>query len=182
MSTIFIFHGVGGTPQENWFPWLARELTKLKQEVIVPQFPTPEGQTLQSWLKTLDSYNDKLDGEAILVGHSLGVPFALNIIERQPVKAAFLVAGFTGVAGNVFDEGMKTFAQREFDWDKIKKNCKRFFVFHSDNDAYVSLRKGEELARNLGVEVTLVPGGGHLNEGAGYFEFPLLFKKICMIL
>jgi len=182
MPTIFIFHGVGGSPQENWFPWLASELTKLEQEVIVPQFPTPEGQTLRKWLKTLENHRDKLTNEAILVGHSLGVPFALNMIERQKVSAAFLVAGFTGLAGNVFDEGMKTFAQRDFDWKRIRENCKRFFVFHSDNDAYVSLQKGEELARNLGVEVILVPGGGHLNEGAGYFEFPLLLEKMRTVL
>ena len=52
--SIFIFHGVGGSPQENWFPRLARELTKLGQEVIVPQFHTPEGQTLRDWLKVLE--------------------------------------------------------------------------------------------------------------------------------
>jgi predicted alpha/beta hydrolase family esterase len=179
---IFIFHGVGGSPQENWFPWLTRELEKLKQEVIVPQFPTPEGQTLDNWLKTLERYNDKLTPDTILVGHSLGVPFALNIIERHPVKAAFLVAGFTGIAGNIFDEGMKTFAQRDFDWRKIRKNCPRFFVFHSDNDPYIALDKAEELARNLGVEVIMIPGGGHLNRGAGFTEFPLLLETIKAVL
>jgi|WetSurMetagenome_2_1015567.scaffolds.fasta_scaffold50319_5 uncharacterized protein len=180
---IFIFHGVGGSPQENWFPWLAAELKKLRQETIVPQFPTPENQTLADWLKVLERYRDKLDdGEAILVGHSLGVPFALNVIERFPVKAAFLVAGFTGIAGNIFDEGMKTFAQRDFDWDKIKQNCPRFFVFHSDNDLYVPLAKGEELAKNLGTNVIMVPGGGHFNLLSSYTTFPLLLEKIRNIL
>jgi len=180
---IFIFHGVGGNPQENWFPWLKQELEKLGRETIVPQFPTPENQTLADWLKVLEQYRDKLDsGEAILVGHSLGVPFALDVIERFPVKAAFLVAGFTGIAGNIFDESMKTFAQRDFDWRKIRENCPRFFVFHSDNDPYVKLEKAEELANNLKTEVIMVKDGGHLNQGAGFTSFPLLLEKIRTLL
>lgn len=56
---------------------------------------------------------------------------------------------------------MKSFTMREFDFGKIKSNCGRFTVFHSDNDPYVPLKKGEELAGLLGVEVTLVKGAGH---------------------
>ena len=110
MTNIFIIHGVGGTPQENWFPWLKTELEQQGHHVIVPQFPTPEGQTLENWLKTLNNYEEFITLETIYVGHSLGVPFVLNILERFPAKAAFLVAGFVGLAGNKFDDSMKTFA------------------------------------------------------------------------
>jgi len=173
-----IFHGVGGHPDENWFPWLKEQLEPLNFNVIIPQFPTPENQTLENWLKVMEKYKDQLNKDTILIGHSLGVPFALNIIEKHQVKAAFLVAGFTGKVENEFDEGMKTFAQRQFNWQKIKANCKDFYIFHSDNDPYIKLDKAEELAKNFNTKVELIKGGGHLNQSAGYWTFDLLLDKI----
>ncbi|MFC1655363.1 RBBP9/YdeN family alpha/beta hydrolase [Patescibacteria group bacterium] len=178
MPTTFIFHGVGGSPQENWFPWLKEQLEDLDQQVIIPQFPTPEGQTLENWLNVLDQYKEDINEDAILIGHSLGVPFALNVLERYKVKAAFLVSGFYGKADNQFDPGMVTFAQREFDWEKIKSNCEYFYVFHSDNDPYIKLEKAEKLAEKLEIDVTLVPGAGHINQSSGYTEFDILLSKI----
>jgi predicted alpha/beta hydrolase family esterase len=182
MHTTFIFHGIGGSPQENWFPWLKKELEKLGQQVIVPQFPTPEGQTLENWLKTLAEYEDQINGDTVLVGHSLGVPFALNVIERNKVKAAFFVAGYYGKFNSQFDDVTKTFAQRDFDWDKIKSNCENFYVFHSDNDPYIKLEKAKQLVEKLNAELILVPGAGHMNESAGYTEFELLLEKIKHVL
>ena len=182
MANIFVFHGVGGHPKENWFPWLKEQLEKLGHQVFIPQFSTPENQTLENWMKILYEYRNYLNENTILIGHSLGVPFALNIIAKHQVQSAFLVSGFTGLAGNKFDDGMETFAQHQFDWAKIKANCKKFFVFHSDNDPYIKLEKAEELASNLGVDVILVKKGGHLNEGAGYTKFDLLLEKISLSL
>lgn len=178
MANIFIIHGVGGYPEENWFPWLRKELEKLGHNVIVPQFPTPENQTLENWLKKLEEFKEFIMPSTIFVGHSLGVPFVLNVIEIQPIKAAFLVAGFVGEVGNKFDDSMKTFAQRDFNWEKIRKNCENFTVFHSDNDPYVKLKKAEELAEHLGAKVNLVKGAGHFNKAAGYEIFDLLLGKI----
>ncbi|MBU1151526.1 alpha/beta hydrolase [Patescibacteria group bacterium] len=176
MSRFFIIHGVGGHPGENWFPWLKSELEKQGEEVIIPQFPTPKNQTLDNWLKVMENY--EITPDSTLIGHSLGVPFVLNLIEKHPVKSAYLVAGFYGIAGNEFDESMKTFAQRDFDWEKIRQNCKDFTVFHSDNDPYIKIEKAYELADKLHITPQILKGAGHINSSAGYNSFQELLDAI----
>lgn len=178
MSHIFIIHGFKGTPQGNWFPWLKGELKKLGHQVFVPQFPTPENQTLSNWLKTLEQYREFIDQESIFIGHSLGVPFILNVLERYPVKVAVLVAGFIGKTENSFDDGMKTFAQKSFAWTKIKNNCSNFLVFNSDNDPYLKPEKGKELATSLGTKAILIKKAGHINRISGFLTFDLLLQKL----
>jgi predicted alpha/beta hydrolase family esterase len=184
MKNAFIIHGAWGTPEENWFPWLKIELEKIGYQVIIPQFPTPSGQNLESWLQVWEQYKDLTTGETVLIGHSIGVAFILNILERldHPIKASYLVAGFIRRLDNEeVDEINATFYDHSFDWGKIKKNCNEFVCFNSDNDPYVPLERGEEVARNLGVSVTLVEGAGHFNKKVGLTEFPLLLEKIKMI-
>ena len=181
MTNIIIVHGSYGHPAENWFPWLKSELEKLGCRTFVPKFPTPETQSLRNWLKVFEDYKQYLNENSIVVGHSLGVAFLLNVLERlnHSIKAAFLVAGCISPLNNpTFDEINKTFIDRRFDWDRIKKNCKKFYVFHSDNDPYVPLKHGKELANNLGVDVIIVKSAGHFNEKAGYTKFELLLEKI----
>lgn len=185
MTNIFIIHGTYGHPKENWFFWLKLELEKLGCKVFVPKFPTPKNQTLENWLKVFEEYKKHLDENSIVVGHSLGPAFLLNVLERidKPIKAAFFVSGFTGLLGNSeIDEINKSFVDKSFDWQKIKQNCPKFFVFHSDNDPYVLLEKSKEFAKNLGVNVILVKNAGHFNEKAGYTKFNLLLDKIKEVL
>jgi len=177
----FIIHGTFGHPQENWFPWLKEELEKLGFEVFVPAFPTPEGQSLESWMRAFEEFLPKVDWETIFVAHSIGPAFVLSVLERleKPVKACFFVSGFVGSLGKrEFDEFNDDIAKREFDWSKIRKNCGRFFLFHSDNDPYVPVEKARNLGRLLGARPIIVKGAGHFNEKAGYKEFPLLLEKI----
>ena len=178
MQNVFLIYGVGGDRQENWFPWLKRELESLGCNVIYPMFPTPENQTLGSWLAVLDKYLDDLTPDSIVVGHSLGVAFLLNVLEKHRIKAAFFVAAVSGPLENKFDEIMKTFSHRKFNWDLIRKNCGHFRVFHSDNDQYIPFKKAEDLAMRLCADLMLVKGAGHINEQAGYTKFPLLLDEI----
>jgi len=181
MTNIFIIHGAYGNPEENWFPWLKSELDKLDCRVFVPKFPTPEDQSLENWNKVFEDYKQYLNENSIVVGHSLGPAFLLNLLEEldKPIKAAFFVSGFLDLLGNPdFDNINKSFIEKSFDWQKIKQNCPKFFVFHSDNDPYVPLEQAEKLAKNLGVDVILVKNAGHFNENAGYSKFDLILDKI----
>ena len=64
------------------------------------------------------------------------------------------------------------------DYKKIKNHCKKFFVFHSDNDPYVSLGNGKELAKNLNTNLIFIHNAGHFNTSSGYTKFEVLFEKI----
>lgn len=177
----FLIHGSFGNPEENWFPWLKHELEKQGHKVFAPKFPTPEGQSLSSWLKVLDGFEGEIDEETVFVGHSAGPALILRELERRktPVRACFLVSGFLGKLGlPEFDAVNASFFEKPFDWKKIRANCRTFRMINSDNDPYVPLAKGKELAKLLGTELIVVKGGGHLNEKAGFKDFPLLLEKI----
>ena len=178
---VILVHGAYGNPEENWFPWISEKLEDLGHEVVAPEFPTPDNQSLENWSEILDEYKEYFDRETIVVGHSLGCAFLLSVIEKldEPIKAAFFVSGFVGRLNNPkFDEINKTFTEKEFDWNLIRKNCKKFVVFHSDNDPYVPLEKSKELSGNLKCRCSLIYGAGHFNEKAGYKKFERLLEEI----
>jgi uncharacterized protein len=177
MRAVIIIHGTGGHPEENWFPWLKKELESLGCTVLVPKFPTPEGQSLYTWLETFKEYEHYMS-DAILIGHSIGPAFLLNILEKQRAHAAFFVAGFTGLLGNRFDELNHTFSDRQFDWIRIKQHCQRFYVINSDDDPYVPQEKGEYLAEQVDGKFILLHHAGHINEAAGFTTFPFLLDLL----
>ncbi|MFH1126873.1 MAG: alpha/beta hydrolase [archaeon] len=181
MTDVFIIHGAYGNPQENWYPWLKSELERLNCNVFVPRFPTPTDQTLDNWQKIFATHKARLDENTIIIGHSLGAAFLLRVLEdiKTQIKAAFFISGFTENLNNpVFDEINKTFIDKRYDWDRIKKSSKRFYVFHSDNDPYIALKQGKNMAQNLGAEMITIKGAGHFNENSGYKKFPELLEKI----
>ncbi|MBI2654034.1 serine hydrolase family protein [Candidatus Woesearchaeota archaeon] len=177
-----IIHGVYNNPEGNWFPWLKKELESRGYECIVPKFPTPLDQTLESWMRVIADYEAKINEDTVLIGHSLGAAFILDYLEQtsKKIKAAYLVAGFHKLPGNQYDEIMKTFVDRQFNWDKIKASCGKFFVFASDNDEYIPFEVTKELVEKLNAEFNLVTNGRHLNKEAGFEEFFLLLE--CIIL
>lgn len=181
MKQAVIIHGTYGNPEENWFPWLGKELEGEGYEVIVPTFPTPEDQSLDSWRSVFSKHENSLDPETILIGHSLGAAFALDILERttRPIRATYLVAGFLNPLGNQkFDTLNRTFVERSFDWEIIKQNAEQIFVIASDNDPYVPEEESFEIASRLETEPIIIEGAGHFNAQSGYKTFELLCDMI----
>ncbi|MCL4363840.1 alpha/beta hydrolase [Patescibacteria group bacterium] len=184
MRNIFIFHGTGGSPDGNWFPWLKEKLEEEGLHVIVPKFPTPEGQSLSTWLNILNKYKEYINEETIFVGHSLGGMFLLKVLEQLKghVSAAFFVSAPVGVRPIKYYDSDYAFTHFEFDWPSIIHKAKKFRAYHSDNDPYVSLGNGKELARRLGIELTFIPSAGHINAESGWIKFDKLYQDIEIVL
>lgn len=181
-ANVFIFHGTEGYPEENWFPWLKKKLEAKGCKVFVPQFPSPPvvPSKISEWFEVLKDYEGHINENTILIAHSLGGVFTLRVLEKlqHPVRAVFLVGTPIGVRPILNYDRDSSFSGFDFDWPAIKAKAKDFFVYHSDNDPYVSLANGEELAKELGVELTFIPNAGHFNAKAGYLSFPQLLEKV----
>jgi uncharacterized protein len=178
----FIIHGAFGSSKENWFPWLRQNLSKLGIDVIVPDLPTPQGQTVDIWMHMIDKHVKDLDEGAIFIGHSVGCAFILSILEKlkSPAVGCYFVAGFTGALGKDIDKINKNIADRNFDWIKIKSKSRKFVMFASDNDPWVPFEKSKELIEKLGGDIISVPGAGHFNSASGYNEFKPLLERIIL--
>ncbi len=121
----------------------------------------------------------KTNPDTILIGHSLGAAFALKLLERHPVRAAFFVAPAFGETNNEFTPLMHAMADQPFDWSAIRRNCTQTCIFHADNDPYLPMAKAEELAQHLHTTVTVIEGAGHFNAASGYTTFEAL--RDCVI-
>lgn len=185
-ANVFIIHGAYGTPKENWFPWLEKEIQDLGFETFSPTFPTPENQSLDSWKAVFEPYIDKITEESIFIGHSLGPAFILNILEdlSVKVKACIFAAPFTGLLGlSEFDDINYSITDKAFNWDKIAKACRNFIIYHSDNDPYVNQKKSQFIADTLNAsKYEIITNGGHLNKGAGFTSFPQILDDVKQIL
>ncbi len=186
MTNVIIIHGTEGYPEENWFPWLKQELEQKSCKVFVPQFPSPPivPAKVTEWFNVLKSYEQYINENTILIGHSLGGIFTLRILEKleQRIKAAFFVSAPIGVQPILNYARDNSFSGFAFDWGKIKRSARHFVVFQSDNDPYVGLENGKELAKHLGVALSFIPNAGHFNALAGYTKFERLKSKVLEIL
>jgi len=176
---VVVLHGAHGGPDTNWFPWLHGALEAQGVEVVRPHLPTPQGQSLATWLDAYDCVVSSLPPAAtVLVGHSLGAAFALRLVERarEPVAGLFLAAGFIGALGLPdYDPINASFFAALFDWAGIRARKGRACrCWAGDDDPYVPLARSQDIANHLGVELEVVPGGGHLNAETGFNAFPQL--------
>jgi predicted alpha/beta hydrolase family esterase len=178
---VVIVHGAYGSPDVNWFPWLSKELRARGVRVDVPTFPTPEGQTLTSWLSAFQQQIGPVTSDMVLVGHSLGPAFILRLLATTPlqVKGTFMVAPFIEpLQIERFDVPNRTFLEGPLDWGSVRERAGFIRIYGSDNDPYVPIDKTDDVAARLGASVTRIHGGAHLNTAAGYTTFPQLLTDL----
>ena len=201
MKKALILHGTDGNSQENWFPWLAGKLTAEGWQVWVPDLPgatRPNGGVYTTYLlEEAERGNFVFDEETVLIGHSSGAVEVLHLLnnlptselvgatdeekvtDKLPVAAAYLVGVFADDLGWTALSDLFATAPI-WDFEKIRRNCLDFKVIHSDNDPHVPLVQAKNVARELGVGMTLISGQGHFSVSGDpkFKEFPALLEMI----
>lgn len=177
--TILIIHGIMGHAGMHWQQWLHDELVKKGHQVIMPNLPGADYPTRGEWLRILQELTHDIDkANLVIVGHSLGVTAALDLIEnyQTPIKTLISVSGMADDYGAELNSYY--LKERSIDFAKVHKNLQKSFVVYGENDPYVPQETLSLLARKLHVIPKVIQNGGHLNTDAGYTQFPLLLNII----
>ena len=172
MKKVFIVHGLEGSPNGGWRPWLMGELEKHDIYACALSMPGDENPLCEEWIEEIARHVERSKNDEIyLVGHSLGVPAILRFLEKTEVKISgvVLVSGPYEMTDN---EKVNRFMEGGFDFENIKKKAGKFVVIHGDKDDIVPFGDAEILTKELRAELIVIPGGRHLNGGSGCFSLP----------
>lgn len=176
---VLILHGIGGCAGIHWQQWLHDRLTEAGHTVLMPNLSDADHPDRTTWQKEVERALENTNlSQLVIVGHSLGVATALDVIESlpAPIKGLVCVSGFAVAYGaELNDYFMK---EKLIDFEKVVPNAGKPFVFYGDDDPYVTQQALQGLAAALYVEPNVVHQGGHLNTDAGYMEFPELLEAV----
>lgn len=183
MKRAVIVHCWSGTPNYCWYPWVKQALEKRGFQVTVPAMPETDLPQLKLWLPKLKEIVGEPDEELYLIGHSAGSLTIMRYLEQMTdvkVAGVALVAGFTDDLGY---EELANFFATPFDFEAIKRHVdKGIALIHSDNDPYVPVKYGYELANKLAAELAILPAKGHfsgpIDEASSCRELPEVIEAI----
>lgn len=179
MKRVFIVHGYTGFPEKNWFPWLKGELEQLGANVTVPALPHTDAPQFNEWLAALQQVVGEVDEETFFVGHSLGCPTILRLLESLPegqkAGGAVLVAGF---AEPIHLTELDDFTIDVWDDEKIKQSVAKIVLINSNNDEHVPLEMGERMRNRFNAELVVLHNAGHINEKSGHTTVPFVLEEV----
>lgn len=181
-SRAFLIHGWGGSPQGDWFPWVAAEIKNLGYEVIAPSMPSTDEPTIDAWVSYLAQRVGGLSPTDIFVGHSIGCQTILRYLEKVGGVAAkvILVAPWFTLT-NLENEKMWEIADpwlnKEMNFGNIKHKSKQFITIFSDNDPWVPYYENRQLfEQKLNPEIMVLHDKGHITSDEGVTSLPELIK------
>lgn len=176
---VVIIHGFDGSPDDNWKPWLRRELEAKGIHVIAPALPNPLEPKLEEWLNTLSNAVGKPDENTHFVAHSLGAPTLVHYISRLPdnakVGGVFFVAGFVGDTEN---KKLADFSTTKAVVLKAKKHITQTTVMYSTDDPVIDVSSSKELVKAFGAKAIVETNKGHFSEDDGVFELPKALDEL----
>ncbi|MDO8523005.1 MAG: alpha/beta hydrolase [bacterium] len=180
---VFIIHGWGGSPQNNWFPWLKNELEKKGFLVIVPSMPHPENPTIEGWVGHLSTVVGEPDENTYFIGHSIGCQTILRYVEQlqKPIGGVVCVAGFfrlLHLETKEEKEIAKPWLEVPMNYEKIKLNANKIIAIFSDDDQDVDLGDKELFEKRLDAKTIVEHKKGHFSDDAGVKELPSVLNAL----
>jgi len=182
MKNALILHGTGASPQDNWFPWLKKELQSRDWKVWVPHLPQADRPNIKRYNKFLLSDKWEFNQDSVLIGHSSGAVTILGLLQALPknikVNTCILVGTFNDDLGW---DNLDQLFETPFDWEKIKTKAKKFIFIHSDNDPFCPLDHAKFQAKKLNAKLIIKKGQQHFcvdPSSIKYKQFAFLLELI----
>jgi len=172
---ILIIHGWESNSKEHWFLEEKERLEKLGHMVTVPDMPDSLYPKKDAWVDVIANFAPKDD--SILIGHSLGGIAVLRYLEGDVKipKCILIATPIRKLLRDDYDFGpVENFLEPDFNWEKIKQNCKEFVVMNQVDDEWVPLQHGKDLAGYVEGKFEIVEGNNHFDT----INFDLLEKYI----
>lgn len=175
IKAIFIPGNQGGTPQDNWFPYLKKELEKIDIRVIAKDFPDNVLAREKYWLPHITKLG--ADENTILIGHSSGAVAAMRYAEKKRILGSVLVGPCYTDLGDELEK-KSGYYDKEWNWEKIKNNQEFIMQFAACDDPYIPIKEARAVHKNLKTEYYEFKTGGHF--GGDYYKpkFPEIIRAL----
>lgn len=175
MKVIFIPGNGGGSPQDNWFPYLGKALKEKGLEVIASEFPDNFLARESYWVPFLSELG--ADKETILIGHSSGAIAAMRYAEKNPLLGSVLVGSYHTDMGMATEKESGYF-DRPWDWKAIKDHQKWILQFASTNDPWIPIEEARFVHEKLQTDYHEFEDKGHFGGDYRKLEFPELLEAL----
>ena len=181
---IVFVYGYEGSGEGHWQRWAAAALAARGAAVAFPELSDPAAPQKDVWVAELRAVVDdaRRRGESVtFLCHSLGcwaLDHYLDAHGADGVRAALLVAPPSPFL--VF-EPVDSFLpppRRRETWAPFTA---RTLLVGSDNDDYAGPDELADVARQLGIPCTILPGAGHINIAAGYGPWPFVLEWVAEV-
>jgi len=187
-KTALLLHWWWGNSEENWLPWLKKELESKAFEVYVPSLPNTDNPALDEQLEYISVYSWDFFERWYIVGHSLGCQLAMKFLEENNIKNSkiILVAPtYPGLAEELWIEilwdsfgKIKKYYDIDLDFEEINKLNNKFVVFLSDNDPYINMENAKKYYSKLeNIKFVEFKNKGHFNEAAWVLELKEILEE-----
>ncbi len=176
IKAILIHGNGGGSPTDNWFPYLKTELEKIGIKTEAPQFPDPFLARASYWLPFLKD-TLKADANTIIIGHSSGAIAAMRYAEKNQLLGSVLVGSYHTDLG-IENEKISGYFDTPWDWNAIKQNQKWIIQFAAINDPWIPIAEARLVHEKLNTDYHESPDQGHF--GGDYYKktFPEALEAI----
>ncbi|MBS3080262.1 alpha/beta hydrolase [Candidatus Pacearchaeota archaeon] len=186
MNRIIIVHRWDGNPNDDWYPWLKKELERKNFEVSAPVMPNTSEPKIEKWTSHLKKIVGKLDEKTYFVGHSIGCQSIMRYLEKEDyegkVGKIIFVAGWFNL-DNLENEEVKKISkpwvETPINFDKVKQKISSLTVFLSDNEPHGFIEYNSRIFKNkLGAKVIIEKDKGHFTKDDGITEIEEVLKEL----
>jgi predicted alpha/beta hydrolase family esterase len=177
---VLVLHGLTGSGPGHWQSWLAGELANRGATVDIPRLTDPDHPVLDVWLTELRQHLELAprDAERVVVTHSCGgllwLHHAAALTDRHADHLLrFDRALLVSLPGPQWRHpDVHGFLPVPLNAAGMRRASAETRLVAGSGDPYCTLVEAESYGRVLGLELDIIPGGGHLNTDSGYGPWP----------